>query len=445
MRFRLNLAVAVFLPIVIACAPAEVPVVSDTDPGVAFVGVNLVPMDSERVVADQTVLVRDGRIAVVGPLAETQVPANAVRVEGQGRYLMPGLAEMHGHIPAPNQPRQLTEDVLFLYVANGVTTVRGMQGAAGQLDLRDEVNRGEIVGPNLYLAGPSFNGNAVSTPEEAIERVRAQKAEGWHLLKVQGGLSMDTYDAMAETAREEGIRFGGHVPADVGIVHAISEGQETFDHLDGYEAYLADDNGILDEGLLDEIVTQTRDAGAWAVPTMALWEVLRGTVDPETVRNYSEARYMPPETVDQWTRRVESARSVPASDRAAAEQLIANRMQILKALHDGGVGILLGTDAPQVFSVPGFSIHREMERMVAAGMTPYQVIVTGTRNVGEYFQNEDDFGTIEVGKRADFILVDQNPLEDVDNIAGRAGVMVMGRWYPEVEIQERLTRIAASY
>ena len=132
-------------------------------------------------------------------------------------------------------------------------------------------------------------------------------------------------------------------------------------------------------------------------------------------------------------------------DPAAVRQLIANRMRVLASLHEGGVGVLLGTDAPQVFSVPGFSIHREMERMVAAGMTPYEVIASGTQNVGEYFQDEDHFGTIEVGTRADLILVEANPLDDVSHIARRAGVMVRGQWLSEADIQERLARIAASY
>lgn len=416
----------------------------DSESGVAFIGVNLIPMDAERVIADQTVLVRNGLIAAIGPASDVEVSVDVIQVEGEGLYLMPGLAEMHGHIPAPDEPRQLTEDVLFLYVANGVTTVRGMQGAVGQLDLRDEVNNGEIVGPNLYLAGPRFSGNAVRTPEEAIQRVNDQRAEGWHLLKVSGGLDVETYDAMSQTARENEIRFGGHVPADVGLVHAINEGQETFDHLDGYEVYLTDESGSLDERRLESIVIQTREAGAWAVPTMALWEVLRGTIDLDELRNYSETQYMPIEIVEQWINRVESVQSAVSFDQTSADQVIANRMQILKALHDGGVGLLLGTDAPQVFSVPGFSIHREMERMVAAGMTPYEVIVTGTRNVGDYFRNEDAFGIIEVGARADLILVDENPLADVGNIASRAGVMVSGNWYSEVYIQERLARISAS-
>jgi imidazolonepropionase-like amidohydrolase len=446
MNTKPQVSLITLLLLAISCTPAEIPPAAENgDPAIAFVGVNLVPMDTERVVANQTVVTRDGRIVAVGPVESTDVPGNALRVEGNGMYLMPGMAEMHGHIPEPNEPQQFTEDVLFLYVANGATTVRGMQGAEGQLDLRRRVNAGELVGPNLYLSGSSFNGDDVLTPEAAIEKVRVQKAEGWHLLKVQSGLSLATYDGMVETAHAESMRFGGHVPVDVGLIHAIEAGQETFDHMDGYVEYVADDAGNLDETRLAEVVTRTREAEAWAVPTMAVREVLRGALSVETVRAYPEAQYMPPELIEQWIARVESIFANPDFDPDAPRQLISNRMRVLSSLHQGGVGILLGTDAPQVFSVPGFSIHREMERMVAAGMTPYEVIASGTRNVGEYFQNEDDFGTIEVGKRADLILVEANPLEDVGNIARRAGVMVRGRWLPEADIQERLERIAASY
>ena len=191
-----------------ACAPAES---SDTTT-TAFVGVSVVPMDSERVLADQTVVVRGDRIVQVGPSRSVRVPDGARRVDGRGKWLMPGLAEMHGHVPPPNAPPEYTDRVLFLYLANGITTVRGMLGAPGQLELRQRAASGQIWSPTLYLAGPSFNGNSVSSPEQAVEMVRAQKAQGWDLLKVHPGLTRPEYDAMARTARELGIRVGGHVP-----------------------------------------------------------------------------------------------------------------------------------------------------------------------------------------------------------------------------------------
>jgi len=414
-------------------------------PVAAFVNVNVVPMDRERVIERQTVIVRDGRIAEIGPANKIKVPDGATRIDGTGKYLMPGLAEMHGHIPPPNAPKEYTEAVLFLYVANGITTVRGMLGAPNQLELRDKANRGEIVSPALYLAGPSFNGNSVNSPEQAVSMVRQQKQEGWDLLKVHPGLTRDEYDAMAKTAKEVGIRFAGHVPADVGIIHALEMGQETIDHVDGYIEYLNGDTAPVDETKLADVVRRTKSANAWIVPTMALWETLIGYTDLEPLAAMPELKYAPPQQVEQWKIAHRNRLNHPSFDRKKAELIAKNRMRILKALDDGGVRILLGTDAPQQFSVPGFSIHREIALMVKCGFTPYQIIHSGTKNVGDYFKSKDNFGTIEAGKRADLILVEGNPLKDVANIAKRAGVMWRGQWLPESEIRKRLDGIAASW
>jgi imidazolonepropionase-like amidohydrolase len=411
----------------------------------AFVDVSVIPMDTERVLEHQTVVVRGDRIVALGPASTTVVPRGAVRIDGRGKFLLPGLAEMHGHVPPPSAPAQQTEDVLFLYLANGITTVRGMLGAPNQLELRERARRGEILSPHLYLAGPSFSGNSVNSPDEAVRRVREQKREGWDLLKVHPGLTREEYDAMARTAREVGIRFGGHVPAEVGILHALDMGQETFDHLDGYLEYLGPAAETRDPRRFDDLVRRTREAGAWVVPTQALWEVLLGAADLDSLKAYPELKYMPRNTVQQWIRLHQERLGSPSADPARARRQVESRNELLRALHEGGVRILMGTDAPQQFSVPGFSLHRELTRMRAAGMSPYEILVTGTRNVGEYFRNADRFGTVGVGQRADLVLVEKNPLEDLVHLTRRAGVMVGGRWIPESQIQERLEEIEARY
>jgi imidazolonepropionase-like amidohydrolase len=378
---------------------------------VAFVGVNVVPMDREGILNNQTVIVRAGRIAAVGPADSTPVSDGALQVEARDKYLMPGLAEMHGHIPPPTQPQDFIEAVLFLYVANGVTTVRGMLGAPGQLELRERARKGELLAPTLYLAGPSFSGNSIKSVDEAIQKVRQQKDEGWDLLKVHPGLTRDQYDAMARTAKEVGMRFVGHVPADVGLLHAIQSGQETFDHLDGYVEYLQGDKGAVPDAKLEEVAKLTREAGAWVVPTMVLWETLRGTAELSTLRALPELQYMPPPLIAEWTSTQEKLLTSSTFKPDVARHIIQNRMRLLRALSDGGVKILLGSDAPQRFSVPGFSIHREMARMAEAGMKPYDIIKSGSSNVGVYFKDKDDFGTIATGQRADLILVEANPLE----------------------------------
>lgn len=406
----------------------------------AFTHVTTLPMDSNRTVPDQTVIVEKDRIIAVGPASSVTVPPDAVRVDGRGKFLMPGLAEMHGHIPPMTSPREQIEAVLFLYAANGVTTVRGMQGAPGQLDLREAARAGAIVSPTLYLAGPPFSGSTVRDADEAVAKVRLQKFEGWDLLKVLPGLTRENYDAMARAAKEAGMRFGGHVPSAVGVLHALEMGQETFDHLDGFAEHLDGLTRPIDPAALRDLVARTKRAGAWVVPTMVVWETLRGPVTLESRTRLPELRYLPRAQVQGWTRSLENRLTNPQFDAAGAAQYMKNRTEILRALHQGGVGILLGSDAPQQFNVPGFSIHHEMIKMTEAGMSPYDILASGTVNVGRYWK--EDFGTIAIGQRADLVLLDANPLQDLANTEKRSGVMLRGRWMPDSEIQARLQQIA---
>ena len=425
--------------------PSQAPAAPPQGPqtAVAFTSVHVVPMDSDRVLRDQTVVVRGDRIVSISPAASAPVPPEAMRVDGRGKYLMPGLAEMHGHVPPPSAPKAFTDDVLYLFVANGITTVRGMQGAPGQLELREAARRGAIVSPTLYLAGPAFSGNSVKTPEEAAARVRQQKAEGWDLLKVQGGLSIETYDAMARTAKEVGIPFGGHVPAAVGVPHALEMGQDTIDHIDGYAEHLDGQAKPADENGIRRLAALTKKAGAWIVPTLVVWETLRGPITLESRTSQPDLRYLPAQYVEGWTKAVRERLAGPQYNADHARTYIDNRMRILKALHEAGVPILLGSDAPQQFNVPGFSIYPEMKRMQEAGMSVYEVLRSGTANVGAYYKEKDAFGTVAAGQRADLILLEANPLESLDNLSKRAGVMARGRWFPAAELQKSLQDMAA--
>lgn len=409
----------------------------------AFVDVSVLPMDSERTLTRQTVIVEGDRIKQVGPNASVPIPTGARRIEGAGKFLLPGLAEMHGHNPPVGSATQYFEDVFFLFVANGVTTVRSMQGFPGQLEWRDKVLRGEVTGPTLYLAGPSFNGQSVPSPQSAIERVRQQKAEGWDLLKIHPGIRLDVYDALAATAREVGIEFSGHIPADVGLVRAIERGQRTVDHLDGYIEHLQAADTPIDPAKLAEIVKFTREKNAWVVPTMAVWETILGAAKNEELAAYPELAYLPRNIVDQWKRSYEGRIGAANFNRARAAQTAANRKVLLKALADGGVKIIFGTDAPQQFSAPGFSIHRELALMRASGMSNFAILQSATKNVGDYYSARDKVGTVAAGQRADLVLLNANPLDDLKHVASRAGVMVRGKWIAEADIQAKLAAIAA--
>ena len=285
--------------------------------------------------------------------------------------------------------------------------------------------------------------------------------EGYDLIKTHEGLAPEVYEALAASAAEVGIPFGGHVPDAVGLLGALAAGQVSIDHLDNYvEALVPEDargddgGGLLaagalldrvDEGRIPELVRATVDAGAWVVPTMVLWESAffgdRSSADIRAER--PEVRYMPPETVERWSEAVDSR--LEGSDPEANREVSALRRRILAALQEGGARIALGTDSPQIFSVPGFAMHHEMALYVDVGMTPYEVLEIGTRRPAEYFDAADVFGTVAVDRRADLILLTANPLDDIGNLRQRAGVVVGGRWLPEAEIQGRLTEIARFY
>jgi imidazolonepropionase-like amidohydrolase len=435
---------------------------------VAFENVNVIPMDRERVVERQTVIVRDGRIAQIGPAGRVKAPEGAVRVEATGKYVIPGLAEMHGHLPSPDASRELVEHILYLYVANGVTTVRGMLGNPAALERRAAVASGTLLGPRLYVAGPAFSGGSAKTIEIAEKMVRDQKAAGYDLLKIAEGATPAVYDAIAKTAHEVKIDFAGHVPNEVGVRRAIAAKQRSIDHLDNYlEALEADDSPVrqadaktraeqlpfhVDERKIAELARLTRQAGVWNAPTMALWEEFHNGETGEELRaRLTETKYMPRSTVEQWVKTKNNSLQPAANifmgfgvGGKTGPRVIELRRKMLKGLHDAGALIVLATDSPQMFSVPGFSIHREMQVMVASGFTPFEVLQAGTCNVAVYFNTLKETGTIEQGKRADLILLDGNPLQDIANVARRAGVMVAGRWLPEREIQERLEKLAAA-
>jgi hypothetical protein len=436
----------------------------------AFVDVSVLPMDRDRVLTGQTVLVRDGRIAAVGPSASVRVPPDAQRIEGRGKYLMPGLAEMHAHVLGPAQPQELNRDIMFLYVANGVTTIRAMLGAPNQLVLRGQLQKGEVLGPTMFVAAPSLNGNSAPNPDTAMKLVRAHKAAGYDLLKLHPGLTRATYDSAVRVAREVGITFGGHVSQQVGIDRTLEVRQSTVDHLDGYIEGAVPDPlkrrimspteqvpfsewmaGVTDDKLR-ELARRTKDAGVWNVPTVFLWESLYGTFAPESAAQRPEMKYAPKQWVNGWiTQKRNQAQGLTQGGVTPelAQQLLSHRRKFLKALADAGAPLLMGTDSPQMFNVPGFALHRELRLMGEAGLTPYQVLESGTKNVGLYVERDlkqdGKFGTVAVGNWADLVLLDANPLQSLDNLTKRAGVMVRGRWVPAAEIDTGLASLAAKY
>lgn len=436
----------------------------------AFVGVTVIPMDRERTLANQTVVVTNGRITAMGPAASTTVPSGATRIDGAGKFLMPGLAEMHAHVPPQTTNDQLLRDIMFLYLANGVTTIRGMLGAPYQLQLREQLATGAMPGPRFYVGAPSLNGNTATDPATAARLMREHHAAGYDLVKLHPGVTRAAYDSAVAVGRAVGITLAGHVPAEVGIEHAIATRLSTVDHLDGFiegavsPAMAARIAHPTDQVTLPEmwadvttermraLARSAKAAGVAVVPTMYLWENLWNPPQGEAVENRPEMKYVPKPWITGWKNQINqrlgfnSQNNIPP---AALEMHLAKRRELLRILQEEGVPILMGTDSPQMLNVPGFALHRELKVMEASGLTPYQVLVSGTRNVSEYVANvlrkPAPFGTVAVGQEADLVLLNANPLTSVDNLNQRAGVMVRGRWIPASEIASGLAAIAARY
>ena len=425
------------------------------NPLVAFVNVNVVPMDSERVLEDQTVIVRDGAIEAIGSSDQVEAPAEALIVDGRGKYLMPGLVDMHVHI--------MFEDDMLLWVANGVTSVRNMWGNTGkalqfgfpdQLALRKQIEQGALFGPTIYTAGPVMEGSPAfhplaepfDTPEAARESVAWQKAQGYDFIKVYDHLSPETYQAIIEAARENDIPVIGHVPFAVGLDNALASGQQTIEHLTGY----IDPDAvkfIVPENQLDVYAVKTREGGVWNTVTLSEYPKSKQTPEGiERLKNQPGIIYYSPfwNLFTPFFYKM-SGESHTYQGADYPQRIAALNREMVQALHKAGAGILLGTDAAQSYHIPGYSIHEELVMLVEAGLSPYEAIEAGTRNAAEAMGKSDEFGTIEAGKRADLILLEDNPLDDVSNIQNRAGVMVRGRRLTEEQLQSMLDGLVESY
>jgi imidazolonepropionase-like amidohydrolase len=408
-------------------------------------------MDRDTVLGGQTVVVRDGKIAEVGAASSIRVPFGAIRVDGQGKFLIPALAEMHAHIPAGKASDAAVERTLFLYAANGLGTIRGMLGDPRHLAYRERVQKGELFSPRIYTSGPSFSGKTAPTVEVAAKMVEEQKAAGYDLLKIHPGVQRPVFDALVAKADELKIPFAGHVPLEVGLQRALEAKYQSIDHLDGYVEALSKEPltsqffGLnlvnqVDESKIPSLVTATKTAGVWQVATQVLMDNLLSEDMPDVMAKRPEMRYVPADVLKTWIDQKNGmTQKVSAADR---QKFLVLRRKIMKALLDGGVPFALGSDAPQWWNVPGFSAHRELKSLVMAGFTPFQALQTGTVNPARCFGTSASTGTVARGMRADLILLDANPLTDIANTTRIAGVMLNGRWMSRQEIDKRLAQIA---
>jgi imidazolonepropionase-like amidohydrolase len=414
--------------------------------------VNVIPMDRETILRGQDVFIRNGRVESIRPTGRKSGKDYELVIDGTDKFLLPGLAEMHAHVP-PVDDLAPMKDVLMLFAVNGVTTIRGMLGHPRHLELRAKLQSGDIDGPRFVTSGPSLNGNSVKTTADGISMVEAQKKAGYDFLKLHPGLTPETFGAIAKKAKELRIPFAGHVSYTVGVQRAIDAGYATIDHMDGFVEYLVpgieqvteQQAGLFglfvghqaDFSWMPALVKSLKDKNVWVVPTQCLAEKWFAPGEPKAYDDKPEMIYIDRKTRDAWINSKANLQKNPLYDPVQVRKYIDLRRRMLKALQDGGVGILLGSDAPQVFDVPGFSAHDELSYYVVAGLTPYEALRTGTVQAG-VFLKDNNIGVIREKAYADFVLLSANPLESIANTRRIEGVMLRGKWLDKAYIESCL-------
>ena len=440
------------LLVFVAVSCAAQPTVNSDEREIVFRSVNVIPMETNTVLRNRDVVIKNGKIAAMGEAGKLKYASDAHIISGSGHYLMPGLAEMHAHVP-PNDKVEEQKDVVKLFGLHGITTIRGMLGNSTHIALRQMLQSGELWGPRFITSGPSFNGQSVKTAEAAAALVRQQKEAGYDFLKLHPGLTVETFTAMANTAKEVGMPFAGHVSYAVGVWRAIDAGYASIDHLDGFVESLVpvdqqseQTNGLFgmyigdkaDTTKIPALMAALKQNNIWVVPTQALAERWMSPVrTTEALRNEPEMKYMPAGTLKNWTNSKDNMMKNAAYNAAMVNRFIDLRRKLIRECNKNGVGLLLGCDAPQVFNVPGPSTHHELQYLVDAGLSPYDALRTGTVNVGRFF-NRQDMGIVKEGAVADLVLLKNNPLENIAHSKEIAGVMIGGRYVAEADIAKEL-------
>jgi imidazolonepropionase-like amidohydrolase len=442
---------------------------ADAEPILAIVGANVIPMTrNQRVLPDQTVIVRDGRIATIGPRGQTAVPPNAVRVDAAGQYLMPALADMHVHLEHFDDPAYLQ-----LFLVYGVTFVRSMDGRPQILEWKRAAADGSLLAPRIYTAGPILDGDPPARPDnrsvgdgdEARLAVAEQADAGYDFIKIYTNLSPEAYRAIVEAAQARGLPVAGHVPRAVGFRVLLADSIASIEHLGDFAEALRVEGFELppeaqalerrlaaqvDSTRLDALASEIARSGTWIVPTMVQSD--RGVANPAMLERWLADPAVA--AVDQgmveyyWRGSVlRAGEGLDEQGWSLVELARANRLSVVGAFHRAGVRMLVGTDTPQPFVVPGASVHEELANFVAAGLSPEEALAAATREAARFVGQESLWGTVEPGKRADLLLLEANPLAAIVATRRIVGVVAQGRWLPPERLRDMraaVERVAAA-
>jgi imidazolonepropionase-like amidohydrolase len=415
----------------------------------------------------QTVIVEDGKIAAIdnsGMGFAGKLPGK--HVDGSGKFLIPGLWDMHVHMVFGDWFPQGKEITLPLFIANGITGVRDM---GGELDVlqqwRKEISAGALIGPRIVISGPMLDGPkprfpssvAITTPGDGRKAVDDLKRRGADFIKLQSLIPREAVFAIADEAKKQGISFVGHVPDAVRASEASNAGQKSFEHLIGiFEGASPLEDEFIKGAKSESKFLSTYDPErasklfallaknqTWQCPTL-VWERGGNLIDVTDFARDTRARYVPAYWKDvTWKRFTDQVEhDFNTDDLATRKRFIEKELEVVNAMHRAGVPFLAGTDTPPgVYIFPGFSLHEELRRFVAAGFTPMEALQTATLNPAKFLGRENELGTIEKSKVADLVLLDANPLDDIRNTQKVAGVVANGRYFSRTDLDKLLAGV----
>lgn len=446
--------------------------------------VNVIDVVSGTVLANRTVLVDRGVITAIGHSGQVPVPRNAVRIDGAGKYLIPGLWDMHIHFRGGHELIPENEALLSLYAALGITGVREMGGDFSEVVFRwrKQIDAGKRIGPRIVTSGPKLDGPKpvwpgsipVKDAVEAHSAVRRLKGMGADFVKLYfSEIAPATFSAIMEEARRQKLAVSGHLPsASMSVREFVDSGVHSIEHArhyilpgcsSGESAAFAEmrewiRNGrkpptpntnariidAMDESLCVELMERLRRQDVWVTPTLV---VTRRTsrLGREDFANDPRRRYIGPRMWQSW---MPEGRRKPPSDAAFAtlERVEKLNFELLLRMQKAGVGLLAGSDSgySNNFTFPAFALHEELRMMVEAGLTPAEALRIATWNPARYFRQEAVAGTVDKGKRADLVLLSANPLEDISNTEKIDTVILHGKLLRRKQLDELLTRAAKS-